>query len=148
MELLGGGTAADVKRLLGSSHCYVQPSVVTGTGKMEGIPVALMEALLEGLPAIASAISGIPELVREGDTGYLVEPADARALADAIERCYANPTEAAARGRRGRDLVLREYNSDLNLERLAALFEGGSVSALPRADDTERAGEDQQVESR
>ena len=64
---------------------FVLASIRDSTGRMEGIPVALMEAMAAGVPVVATRLSGIPELV-SADTGMLVEPNDSRALADAIEQ--------------------------------------------------------------
>ncbi|NIV15806.1 MAG: glycosyltransferase, partial [Aliifodinibius sp.] len=91
--LLGPKTQDQVSKLLAEAHCYVQPSVVTSSGKMEGIPVALMEALASGLPAIATSISGIPELIRPQKTGYLVEQADSSGLAEKLAEVYTKPKE-------------------------------------------------------
>ena len=74
---------------------------------MEGIPVALMEAMASSLPVVATSISGIPELVRPDKTGYLVPPADAQALADALTTVYRQPDRAADLAENGRLLVIR-----------------------------------------
>jgi glycosyltransferase involved in cell wall biosynthesis len=91
---------------------------------MEGIPVALMEALACRLPVIATSLSGIPELVRPNTTGYLVPPADAPALADALAAVYADPEGADQLAERGRAVVLKEFELQTNVARLAALVEG------------------------
>jgi glycosyltransferase involved in cell wall biosynthesis len=122
VTLLGPQPQEVVARLLPTAHCYVQPSVVTPAGKMEGIPVALMEALACNLPVVATALSGVPELVRPGETGYLVPPADAPALAEALATVYAQPDAAARLATRGRDLVRQEFTLSTNVARLAALF--------------------------
>lgn len=123
VELVGAKTQTEVAQLLATADCYVQPSVVTHTGKMEGIPVALMEALASGLPVIASDLSGIPELIVPGKGGYLVPQADALALADAIEGVFRNPSEAAGRAKAGRAHVLEEFNLQASAARLSSLFE-------------------------
>jgi glycosyltransferase involved in cell wall biosynthesis len=89
---------------------------------MEGIPVALMEALASGLPVVASALSGVPELVRDGETGWLVEPRDARAIATALEDVVRRPDEAAVRARAGRSLVAEDYDLHCNVRALARLL--------------------------
>ncbi|RME99650.1 MAG: colanic acid biosynthesis glycosyltransferase WcaL [Chloroflexi bacterium] len=123
VELLGPQPQDEVARMLPQADCYVQPSVVTPSGKMEGIPVALMEALACQLPVVATAISGIPELVRPGETGYLVPPADAAALAGALSNVYAHPADAHRLAVAGRQRVLREFSLRPNVEQLAQLFE-------------------------
>jgi len=121
--LLGARTQDEVSAFLAEAHCYVQPSVVTPSGKMEGIPVALMEAMASGLPVVATEISGIPELVRPNRTGYLVPPENAGALADALEHVYRHPREAQSRAQAGRTLVLKEFALHTNVEKLAALLQ-------------------------
>ncbi|MGB0387280.1 MAG: glycosyltransferase [Ardenticatenaceae bacterium] len=123
VELLGPQPQQEVARLLGTAHCYVQPSIITPAGKMEGIPVAIMEALASGLPVVATSLSGIPELVRHGQTGYLVPPADSSQLADVLGQVYADPTRANQLAQAGRALVLKEFELSTNVERLSALFE-------------------------
>ncbi|MGE5642708.1 MAG: glycosyltransferase [Byssovorax cruenta] len=123
IELLGPRTQDEVSRLLRTANCYVQPSVVTHTGKMEGIPVALMEAMASGIPVVATSISGVPELVRPGETGWLVPPEDVNALADALTEIYRNPAEAARRADLGQKWVLEEFELSSNVRKLASLFD-------------------------
>jgi colanic acid/amylovoran biosynthesis glycosyltransferase len=123
IELLGPRTQDEVSRLLRTANCYVQPSVVTRTGKMEGIPVALMEAMVTGIPVVATSISGVPELVHPGETGWLVPPEDGMALADALTEIYQNPAEAARRADLGQKWVLEEFELSSNVRKLASLFD-------------------------
>jgi len=130
VELTGAKTQKEVAEILAKTDCYLQPSVIMENGKMEGIPVALMEALATQLPVIASELSGIPELVIPDKMGYLVPPANAVALADAIEHVYHNPLEAADLAKNGRQHVLNEFSLDMNVDQLSSLFEmkAGHVS--------------------
>lgn len=123
VQLLGAKTQDEVAALLPTAHCYVQPSIVTPSGKMEGIPVALMEALACGLPVIATSLSGVPELVRPSETGYLVPPADAVALAEALTAVYHHPHHAQTLALAGRQLVLQEFELSHNVRQLAHLFQ-------------------------
>ncbi|HSJ87286.1 MAG TPA: glycosyltransferase [Anaerolineales bacterium] len=123
IELLGARTQDEVARFLRTANCYVQPSVVTHTGKMEGIPVALMEAMVSGIPVVATAISGVPELVRPGETGWLVPPEDVSALVEALTEISRNPAEAARRADLGRKWVLEEFELSSNVRKLANLFD-------------------------
>jgi len=76
----------------------------------EGHPKALIEAMATGLPCVASDCSGNRTLVKDGDTGLLFDPRDPAALAGQLERVLTRPEVAAALGRRGRDLVAREFD--------------------------------------
>ena len=99
--LLGRQPRDRIAELLGEADVVVQPSIVLPSGKTEGIPVALMEALASGVPVVATAVSGVPELVEDGVTGRLVPPGDADALADALVDLQRDPAlAAAARGGR------------------------------------------------
>jgi glycosyltransferase involved in cell wall biosynthesis len=108
--------------MLSEADCYVQPSVVTPAGKMEGIPVALMEAMASKIPVIATEISGIPELVIDGETGWLVPPDDAVSLADAMEDIFNHPDEANKRSTMGFNRVLSEFVLSTNVKKLSNLF--------------------------
>jgi colanic acid/amylovoran biosynthesis glycosyltransferase len=123
VELLGPLPQDEVARLLHTAHCYVQPSIITPSGKMEGIPVSLMEALACNLPVIATELSGIPELIRPTETGALVAPEDPQGLVNALVKMYENPEEAIRMATAGRDLVLKEFDLNKNGNLLARLFE-------------------------
>jgi glycosyltransferase involved in cell wall biosynthesis len=94
---------------------------------MEGIPVALMEAMANGIPVVATAISGIPELVRNGDTGWLVPPENVEALADALVQIYDDPIEAQKRAQSGKRWVLDEFELASNAKKLSSLFARSSL---------------------
>jgi colanic acid/amylovoran biosynthesis glycosyltransferase len=133
VELLGPRTQADVSALLRTANCYVQPSVITFSGKMEGIPVALMEAMVSSIPVVATSISGVPELVRPGETGWLVPPEDVTALADTLTEIYMNPAEADRRAEFGRLWVMAEFDVSSNTRKLAALFGHSETPLAPLA---------------
>ena len=88
----------------------------------EGVPVALMEAMALAIPCVSTAIAGIPELIESGVDGLLVPPANAAALADALESLLSDAQYRKSVGARGRQRVLRQYNLPLNHQRLAAAF--------------------------
>jgi glycosyltransferase involved in cell wall biosynthesis len=129
--LMGPRTQDEVSQLLRTANCYVQPSVIMPSGKMEGIPVALMEAMVSGIPVVATSISGIPELVKHGDTGWLVPPEDVDALADALSHIHRDPAEAKKRACAGRRWVLDEFELSSNAKRLSLLFTQSSLTSSP-----------------
>lgn len=137
VRFLGPLARPDVDALLARSDAFVLPSVVTPSGKCEGLPVAIMEAMAAGLPVVASAISGVPELVRHEDTGLLVEQRDPDGLAAAIQRLAADPGLRRRLGRRGRRLVLAEHDRVRNVAALARLL-GGADGASSGADRVRR----------
>ena len=110
VELAGPRTSEEVQALMRDAAMLVHPSVVTQTGKTEGIPVAVMEALAAGVQVVASNVTGMGELVIDGRTGVLVDPGDAAALADAIGRILADRERAAAMAEAGRAHVLQCFD--------------------------------------
>jgi glycosyltransferase involved in cell wall biosynthesis len=100
----------------------VTPSVPTRSGRREGIPVVIFEAMSSGLPVVASRLSGIPELVEHEGTGLLVEPGDEVQLAEALRRLYADDGLRWALGRAGRQRVLETYSVEGTARRLIALI--------------------------
>ena len=95
MSLLGARSSEQVRATLAEARAFALPSVRLPSGRMEGIPVALMEAMASGVPVVATRLSGIPELVEDGVTGLLVEPHDPEGLAAALERLLADDALAA-----------------------------------------------------
>lgn len=124
VRLEGGRPRDEVVRMLGEADVVALPSIVTKSGKMEGIPVALMEPLAREVPVISTRISGIPELVEEGETGLLVPPQDAVALADALERIAHDPELGRRMGKAGRIKVLQEFDLSDSTAKLAKLMMG------------------------
>jgi colanic acid/amylovoran biosynthesis glycosyltransferase len=122
VRLIGVQPRDRVADLVRSAAVVVQPSVVLPSGKTEGIPVAVMEALAAERPVVASRVSGVPELVVDGETGLLVEPGDESGLTAAIRRLLDDPAQAAELGRAGRRLVLRDFDLWTNTARLADRF--------------------------
>lgn len=122
VQLLGPLPQEKVAALLPTANCYVQPSVITPSGKMEGIPVALMEAMVCRLPVVATNLSGVPELVWPDQTGWLVPPANSEALAEAMASVYASPTKSFASATAGYNLVLEQFHLQKNVSLLAELL--------------------------
>jgi glycosyltransferase involved in cell wall biosynthesis len=106
-----------------ASRALVMPSC------MEGLPVALLEAMTLQRPVITTYVGGIPELVRPGREGWLVEAGCAQALADAIEACMHTPVATLSRmGAEGRARIIERHRVADSADQLARLFEA-SVDA-------------------
>lgn len=106
----GGLPHADTLRILNDAAIFVLPSVTSKGGDMEGIPVSLMEAMARGLPVISTHHSGIPELVRDGECGFLVPEGDDESLARAIERMIDSAPKWPDIGRAGRRIVEEAFD--------------------------------------
>jgi len=127
VRLHGGLPRDEVVKLMSKVDVVALASTPTKAGRKEGIPVSLMEAMASGLPVVATAITGIPELVDPGVSGFLVPPGDPCALADALQALERDSTLRERMGRAGREKVVREFNLPVNAQRLLNLFLGESA---------------------
>lgn len=116
-DVVFAGEHSDVRQLLHTFTLLVQPSFTEGFG------IAIAEAMAAGLPVVASAVGGIPEVVVHGQTGWLVPPADPTALAQAIAQCAAHPQQSRELGRRGRERVKQCFTIQSTVRRHENLYE-------------------------
>jgi glycosyltransferase involved in cell wall biosynthesis len=86
------------------------------------LPMVLSEAGAAGLPVISTRVAGIPEIVEDGTTGFLVPPGDVQALADALKSLVRNPQLRLVQGQRAVDVVTREFDAHRNARRLLSLL--------------------------
>lgn len=110
------GFRRDIPRLLGAADVFVLPS------RRDALPTVLMEAMAAGLPVVASAVGGIPELVDAPATGRLVPPGDETALADALLELLERPSVAAALGGAGRRRAEERFGVDRWLASLGKVY--------------------------
>jgi colanic acid/amylovoran biosynthesis glycosyltransferase len=122
VELVGRLPADQVAEELRRATMMVLPSVVLPTGQMEGIPVALMEAMAMGRPVVSSRLSGIPELIIHDETGLLCSPGDAHELAAAVSALINDPARAQLLADAGRRHVVKQFNERLEVLKLIELF--------------------------
>ena len=125
VQLVGKLTREQVIDRYARAAVYVQPSRVAADGDRDGIPNVLLEAMAMGVAVVATRVSGIPEVVRHRDNGWLVEPDDAAALADAIEKLVEAPELRAALAREARSTVTTHFDNDRNLRLVIQLLAGG-----------------------
>lgn len=115
-RFVGYQTQKAVAEILESSDVLVLPSFA------EGVPVVLMEAMASRVPVIASRIAGIPELVEDGVTGFVVPPGDVATLTARLGTLFAKPEICAHMGQAGRAKVEAEFFIDQEAGKLADLF--------------------------
>jgi len=99
-----------------------QAAIVVVPSLGEGFGMVALEAMERARPVIASAVGGLPEIVVDGETGLVVEPGDAEALAEAIAALAGDLERAAAMGRAGRERALREFPPERSAERIEELY--------------------------
>jgi glycosyltransferase involved in cell wall biosynthesis len=116
-RLLFTGFREDVPELLGELTVSVQPSL------SEGLSNVVLESFAAGVPVVATAVGGNPEMVEGGVNGLLVPPRDAQALADAVCLLLGDPDRARRWGAEGRRLVADRFSLGAMVRRTAALYE-------------------------
>ena len=102
----------------------------------EGVPVVLMEALASGVPAIATAVAGVGELVENGRSGRVVPPGDPLALEAALRELGGDSGLRRTYGSHGRKKVESEFSIDAQAERLAVCIRGGAPQVLSELADS------------
>jgi glycosyltransferase involved in cell wall biosynthesis len=95
----------------------------------EGFGMVALEAMERARPVIASSVGGLPEIVADGETGLVVPPADADALAQAIVALASDLPRAAEMGSAGRVRALAEFTPERCVERVEALYERSLATA-------------------
>jgi glycosyltransferase involved in cell wall biosynthesis len=111
------GFRHDLKDIFHAMDLLVLPSLT------EGLPCVILEAFACGRPVVATAVGGVPEVVRDGANGILVPPRRPDLLAEAILRCLRNPEESRRMGLRGREIVTEEFNVEKQNRRLEAIYD-------------------------
>jgi glycosyltransferase involved in cell wall biosynthesis len=90
--------------------------------RREGLPLVLLESLALGLPAVATRVDGVPLVVRDGDTGWLVPAGDASALAERMIEAASDPRELRRRGEAGARLIRENFSAEQAVERIDAVL--------------------------
>lgn len=102
--------------------CYAGADLVVLTSRSEGIPLVLMEAMAHGKPVLAPAITGIPELVIDGENGFLYSPGSLQDFVKKIGFIYRSRATLGDLGHAAREQVLQHFNREKNLEAFSSLF--------------------------
>ncbi|NJN97122.1 MAG: glycosyltransferase family 4 protein [Anaerolineales bacterium] len=115
----------ELRRLLGQADVFALPCIRDESGRQDGLPVVLTEAMAMELPVVSTRLAGIPELVSHAHNGLLTSPGDIMALADMLQRLKNEPDLGQRLGKAGRITVLNEFNLYRSAEKLARLFVAG-----------------------
>jgi colanic acid/amylovoran biosynthesis glycosyltransferase len=122
VQLLGWRNYEEAISLLQNSHIMLAPSITAANGDQEGIPNAIKEAMAMGLPVISTIHGGIPELVEDGISGFLVKEGDIDALTYRLSYLIDHPETWATMGRAGHNFVKQNYDINKLNDRLVDLY--------------------------
>jgi glycosyltransferase involved in cell wall biosynthesis len=127
--LTGALPFPEVVARYGQASVFVLPCIVTEEGDRDGIPNVILEAMASGVPVVSTPVSGIPEVVRNRETGVSVPERDVAAIADAVQELLRDRAWAEGIAARARQLVRSEFDVERNVDRLLEQFSAVGVPA-------------------
>jgi colanic acid/amylovoran biosynthesis glycosyltransferase len=127
IQLPGPKPQHELRARLADASVFVLPSVPEPQGGMDNLPTVIMEAMATGLPVVSTRIGGIPEMVVENQTGFLVQPEDAVALAGAIEKVTNDRSLGQRLGEAGYERAQKLFSIEKNVRELYVLICSGAL---------------------
>jgi glycosyltransferase involved in cell wall biosynthesis len=122
VRLLGKKPNDKLVELFSTACVFLMPCVKSPEGSMDGIPVAMMEAMACNVPVVSTWISGIPELVQDGVNGYLVSGEDIDVLAETLKKVLSDMDLVRRFGQVGRERVQRYFDIDYTAAQIRNLI--------------------------
>jgi colanic acid/amylovoran biosynthesis glycosyltransferase len=123
VRLLGWKNEREIVEILDKTHIFIAPSITAKDGNQDAPINVLKEAMAIGLPVISTYHGGIPELVEDGVSGFLVPERDADAIAEKLNYIIEHPEQWETMGKAGRDRVETYYNLDKLNDELVQIYE-------------------------
>jgi glycosyltransferase involved in cell wall biosynthesis len=130
VRLLGSLPRPDVVRALQGAAVSALPCIVADDGDRDGLPTVLVEAMALGTPCVSTDVTGVPEVVRHGETGLCVAQRDPSQLADALASLLDDPALRDRLAENARAMIERDFDVDRNATLLRALFETEDAAAV------------------
>jgi len=124
IEFHGAIEFKHVKDIIAKCHVIISPSITPNNNDSEGLPTSIIEGFLAKRPVIATNHSGIPELVKDGENGFLIAEKDVGALVHHLKFINNNMRQAELMGLSGYSKVVKEYNIVNSVRKLSLFFEG------------------------
>lgn len=122
VTMLGGLSQSKVLKEMQEADIFFLPSLTADNGDREGSPVSILEAAATGLPVVSTQHTGIPEIVIDGKTGFLVPEKDTNAMAAALNKLISNPDLRDEMGKKGRTHVETNYDRKKEMDHLEKIF--------------------------
>jgi colanic acid/amylovoran biosynthesis glycosyltransferase len=124
VQLVGPQSQSQIIDLFGESSLFVLPAIHDRNGDSDNLPTVLIEALASSLPAVATDVAGIPEIVQHGTNGFLVPEKDSIALASAIASMSGDLTKLRTFGAASRQIAEKTFAQEITVKQLKRLFAG------------------------
>ncbi|MFQ3544391.1 glycosyltransferase [Halobacillus rhizosphaerae] len=124
VKIAGWRQQTELIELLTESHLLMVPSVTSRNGDMEGIPVVIMESMAMGLPVLSTYHSGIPEIIEDNKTGFLVGERNILSISEKLTYIIDSPDIVVDVAKNARKKVERNYNIDIQNSNLEKIFKG------------------------
>lgn len=128
VEFLGAVSNDTVRSLLGRADLALLPCIVAQDGERDGIPIFLTEAMALGVPVLTTPVSGIPELVRDGDTGFLVQSNNIEQLATRLEQVLGGRALMRDVALRGREELVTTHDIEQSARAVLAEIRRGPIA--------------------
>lgn len=122
VEFLGELSHSQVAKEMNNAHIFVLASTTSKSGNQEGIPNAIKEAMASGLPVVSTKHAGIPELVNDGSSGFLVPERNSKELANRLLDIIKKHKKWGNMGREGRDIVMESFNMKKQITNLEDIY--------------------------
>jgi colanic acid/amylovoran biosynthesis glycosyltransferase len=133
VDLTGPLPQREMARVVADASVFAAPCVVGRDGNRDGLPTVLLEAMALGTPCVSTDVTGIPEVLRHGETGLMVPQHDATALADAVERLLGDAQLRVRLARGARRLIETEFDVSRNAATLRDVFASAARAEEPSA---------------
>ncbi|MCC4106959.1 glycosyltransferase family 4 protein [Serratia ureilytica] len=125
--LSGQQPQPDIIKAMQTAYLVVAPCVVSKDGDRDGLPTVLLEAMALGTPVISTQVAGIPELIRDDETGLCIAPNNPAELTAALLRLFNEPATCLRLSLKARERIERDFDIDRNAARLRAIFAASLV---------------------
>jgi colanic acid/amylovoran biosynthesis glycosyltransferase len=146
VKLLGWKQQQEIVEILDNCHIFIAPSVTAADGNQDAPVNTLKEAMAMGLPVISTRHGGIPELVEDGISGFLVPERDAEAIAEKLSYLIAHP-QWEQMGHAGRNRVENKYDMNKLNDELVAIYQQLLNSQLPQQQlQQQHVGAEEQIQ--
>jgi glycosyltransferase involved in cell wall biosynthesis len=110
VKLLGPMQQSEVRRFLAQAEIFALACVPDNEGGSDNLPTVIMEAMATGVPVVSTRIAGVPEMITDGEEGFLTDPRIPLRFAEALERLLRDPALASRCGERGRQTAIAKFS--------------------------------------